>query len=275
MAKTPSNKNAAAKKVPDNHPGNVVAQEDFFYEVEDVIGHRQGYRGREEYKIRWKGCSYKDDTWEPHENLCDSAMELAVQFKQREDAKKLVRSSPGHKRYERKATTKIALTKSLRALKSEQSSLIKRNGRTVFGSTRHTNTQVRFLLSPSKCKSNVSNELRIKLEDSPVSTHFFSNPMALPAEEVSDIMVMPLGLPIAALTSTATAIPGGNTANLDEEEDDWTCPNCKFWCVCSAGRTFEIKTPTLFAAVSYMACSLHSIYYISDSADLLMVRVYT
>lgn len=70
-----------------NHPGNVVAPaisnastpEDFFWEVEDVIG-RRIHRGRVEYLIRWKGCTENDNTWEPHTNLCDTAMEKAVEF---------------------------------------------------------------------------------------------------------------------------------------------------------------------------------------------------
>jgi hypothetical protein len=290
MAKTTSKKKKAAKKVPDNLPEDV-------YEVEDVIGHRR-YRGRVEYKIRWKGFSDKDDTWEPPENL-SGAMELVVQFTNRqkqkqqreEDATKNAGSPPGHKKSELSGKRIKALTKqSLRASKSEQSPLIKRGGRTVFGSTRHPNAQVRFQLSPSKSFiSNAPNELRIdgKSDKSPVSV---STPtiVALPAEEVNDIMVMPSassGLPVAALTSspyptTATAILRPKTmlreptANFDDEEEDfedWTCSKCKFLCVCSAGRTCEMKTPTLFAAVSYMACSSHSMYYISD---LLMVRVY-
>jgi hypothetical protein len=93
-----------------NHPGHVVAPassnavspQDFFWEVEDVIG-RRIHRGRVEYLIRWKGCTENDNTWEPHTNLCDTAMELAVQFtkqqklleKQREeDEKKLFGPPP-------------------------------------------------------------------------------------------------------------------------------------------------------------------------------------
>ena len=70
-----------------NHPGNVVAPaisnattpDDFFWEIEDVIG-RRIHRGRVEYLIRWKGCTENDNTWEPHTNLCDTAMEKAVEF---------------------------------------------------------------------------------------------------------------------------------------------------------------------------------------------------
>ena len=68
----------------DNHPGNVIAPaveveypaapEDFFWEVEAVLG-RRVHRGRVEYLIRWKGCSEDGNTWEPAANLCDTASE--------------------------------------------------------------------------------------------------------------------------------------------------------------------------------------------------------
>ena len=72
----------------DYHPGNIIAEapvedpggsaaaapEDFFWEVERVIG-RRIRRGRAEYLIRWKGCSENDNTWEPAANLCDTASE--------------------------------------------------------------------------------------------------------------------------------------------------------------------------------------------------------
>ena len=49
----------------------VLVEEDF-YEVECIVDKRK-CNGRTEYKVRWKGCSEGDDTWEPEENLCDSA----------------------------------------------------------------------------------------------------------------------------------------------------------------------------------------------------------
>ena len=70
----------------DNHAGNIIAPaedkvdsaaaapEDFFWEVESVIG-RRVHRGRVEYLIRWKGCKEEDNTWEPTANLCDTASE--------------------------------------------------------------------------------------------------------------------------------------------------------------------------------------------------------
>ena len=70
----------------ENHPGNIIVAdpvgesaanpEDFFWEVETVIG-RRVHRGRVEYLIRWKGCSEDDNTWEPALNLCDTASELS------------------------------------------------------------------------------------------------------------------------------------------------------------------------------------------------------
>lgn len=57
--------------------GDGAAPEDFFWEVEDVIGRRK-HRGRVEYLIRWKGCSDDDNTWEPADNLCDTASEYLV-----------------------------------------------------------------------------------------------------------------------------------------------------------------------------------------------------
>lgn len=93
-----------------NHPGNVVepatsnaaAPQDLFWEVEDIIG-RRVHCGKDEYLIRWKGCTENDNTWEPHTNLCDTAMELAVGFTKRqkllekqreEDEKKLFGPPP-------------------------------------------------------------------------------------------------------------------------------------------------------------------------------------
>jgi hypothetical protein len=63
-------------------PGIVVEQEadkDAFWEVESVVG-RKKIKGKVHFKIRWKGCSADQDTWEPETNLCDSALEEALAF---------------------------------------------------------------------------------------------------------------------------------------------------------------------------------------------------
>lgn len=73
-----------------DHAGNIIAAaedkvddatapEDFFWEVEAVIG-RRIHRGRVEYLIRWKGCSEDDNTWEPAANLCDTASEYRTTY---------------------------------------------------------------------------------------------------------------------------------------------------------------------------------------------------
>jgi hypothetical protein len=59
--------------------GDGAAPEDFFWEVEAVIGRRK-HRGRIEYLIRWKGCSEEGNTWEPAVNLCDTASESMTMF---------------------------------------------------------------------------------------------------------------------------------------------------------------------------------------------------
>ena len=45
-----------------------------FWEVDAVIGYRK-LATKKQYLIRWKGCSRKQNSWEPEENLCDTARE--------------------------------------------------------------------------------------------------------------------------------------------------------------------------------------------------------
>lgn len=41
-----------------------------FLQVEDVVGWRYGEDGiTQEFRVRWKGFSAEDDTWEPKQNL--------------------------------------------------------------------------------------------------------------------------------------------------------------------------------------------------------------
>ncbi len=51
--------------------GKIV--EEGYWEVEEILDQRF-CKGQTQYLVRWKGCS--EDTWEPHENLSDTASEL-------------------------------------------------------------------------------------------------------------------------------------------------------------------------------------------------------
>ena len=71
-------------------PGIVVEQEsdkEVYWEVEAVVG-RKKMRGKDYFKIRWKGCSAEQDTWEPETNLADSALQEALAFKASETKEK-------------------------------------------------------------------------------------------------------------------------------------------------------------------------------------------
>jgi Chromo (CHRromatin Organisation MOdifier) domain/Cupin-like domain len=61
--------------------GNVVCGEgeESFWAMEKVVGRRiKG--GKVQYLVRWKGFSEAENTWEPAENLCDTAMADAMRF---------------------------------------------------------------------------------------------------------------------------------------------------------------------------------------------------
>uniref|UniRef100_A0A182EVQ1 Chromo domain-containing protein n=2 Tax=Onchocerca ochengi TaxID=42157 RepID=A0A182EVQ1_ONCOC len=42
------------------------------YAVEKIVGIKIGETGEKLYKVRWKGFSESEDTWEPIENLTDA-----------------------------------------------------------------------------------------------------------------------------------------------------------------------------------------------------------
>ena len=58
-----------------------------FYEVEKIIGMRNGLHTTE-YLVRWRGLDPTMDSWEPEANLCDSALEDAINFRQKEELRR-------------------------------------------------------------------------------------------------------------------------------------------------------------------------------------------
>ena len=62
--------------------GEVVvaaSNEGMFFEIEKIVGERV-FKGKKQYRVRWKGLPPDGDTWEPIANLCDSAYEDAKRF---------------------------------------------------------------------------------------------------------------------------------------------------------------------------------------------------
>lgn len=62
--------------------GEDMLVDDEYYEFEAIID-RRVVKGKVEYRIRWKGFTEGDDTWEPEQNLCDTACESYVCLAQR------------------------------------------------------------------------------------------------------------------------------------------------------------------------------------------------
>ncbi len=52
-----------------------VIEGELEYEVESIVDHKVSKNGNQ-YRIRWKGYSAVDDTWEPEMNLANSASVL-------------------------------------------------------------------------------------------------------------------------------------------------------------------------------------------------------
>jgi hypothetical protein len=51
--------------------------DDAYWEVDTVIARRKRKGKEVEYRIRWKGCSHEQDSWEPESSLCDTALNEA------------------------------------------------------------------------------------------------------------------------------------------------------------------------------------------------------
>ena len=69
--------------------GEVVvaaSDEGMFFEIEKVVGERT-WRGKKQYRVRWKGIPPDGDTWEPISNLCDTAYDDAKRFTRERNAR--------------------------------------------------------------------------------------------------------------------------------------------------------------------------------------------
>ncbi len=85
----PVDEPARAAENSDGSDGSDSADDDDGFEVEKIVGRRvndgkeePGKKGRTEYKVRWKGYSPADDTWEGEDSL-GSALELVSQFEEK------------------------------------------------------------------------------------------------------------------------------------------------------------------------------------------------
>ncbi|KAM3716301.1 Chromobox protein [Dirofilaria immitis] len=50
------------------------------YAVEKIVGIKMGKTGEKLYKVRWKGFSESEDTWEPYDNLTDGCDRLIIEY---------------------------------------------------------------------------------------------------------------------------------------------------------------------------------------------------
>ena len=63
------------------------AENDYF-EVDAYLDRRRNGRRGVEYLVKWKGCPESEATWEPHDNLCDSAFEDAKEWWKKEQKRR-------------------------------------------------------------------------------------------------------------------------------------------------------------------------------------------
>jgi Chromo (CHRromatin Organisation MOdifier) domain len=96
MVKVKERRVAASKKVtafkkhrvnPKVSNTDGVLVDDSYWEVDQIVG-RKVVRSEIYYLVRWKGCPPSQDTWEPVDNLCDSAYQEAIAIEKAEAGKR-------------------------------------------------------------------------------------------------------------------------------------------------------------------------------------------
>ena len=75
-----------AEPEPPKEKGRLVASG--FYEIDKILDKRVNDKGVEEFLVRWKDCPESDDTWEPSDNLCDTAFADAERLFEEEKVKR-------------------------------------------------------------------------------------------------------------------------------------------------------------------------------------------
>lgn len=56
-------------------------------QVERIVGIKTNRAGEKLYKVRWKGFSDSEDTWEPYENLTDGCDRLIIEYEVNQKSK--------------------------------------------------------------------------------------------------------------------------------------------------------------------------------------------
>ena len=68
-------------------PSGALEEDDYFV-IDAYLDRRRNGRRGVEYLVKWKGCPESEATWEPHDNLCDSAFEDAKEWWKKEQKRR-------------------------------------------------------------------------------------------------------------------------------------------------------------------------------------------
>ena len=129
---------------------NGKGSKDQYWEVESIVGKRTVKNNMVQYLVRWKGCTAEDDTWEPAENLSDSAYLDAINFeKSMEEMGKETTSNEeeeGGEEVKSKPTKKKTAMKSLASTDLGKESIEKEKDMPVHKSSQSSSDQAEVQL---------------------------------------------------------------------------------------------------------------------------------